>query len=72
MFRQSVFLSIEAQGKSGLITIDRMDLGDIGALTESPEGGGDCGGTYGSDWEDYLGPMVLARLGGGGFSTVRV
>ena len=45
-----------------------MELGNIGELTEAPGGGGDYGGTYGWDWEDSLGPKVLARLGRGGLS----
>ena len=57
------------QGKSGIITTDRMEPGDIGALVEAPGGGGDYGGTYGWDWEDSPGPKVLARLGKGGLST---
>ena len=34
-----MFPSIGAQGKSGLITIDKMELGDIGVLVEASEGG---------------------------------
>ena len=64
-----MFPSIRTQGKSGLITIDRMESGDIGALAEAPGGGGDCGGTYGWDWEDSPGLEVLAHLGRGGLST---
>ena len=65
-----MFHSIGAEGKSGLITVDRIKLGDIRALVEALRGRGDCGGTYG--WEDSPGLEVLARLGGGGFSTGRV
>ena len=38
-------------------------------LAETPEGGGDCGGTYGWDWEDSPGLKVLACLGEGSLST---
>ena len=64
-----MFPSIGAQGKSGLITIDRMEPGDIGALAEAPGGGEDYGGTCGWDWEDSPGLEVLAHLGRGGLST---
>ena len=47
-----MFPSIGAQGKSGLTTIDKMELDDSGVLVEAPRGGGDCGGTCGWDWED--------------------
>ena len=42
-----MFPFIGAQGKSGLITADRTEPGDNGALAEAPRGGGDCGGTFG-------------------------
>ena len=64
-----MFPSIGAQGKSGLITVDRMEPGDIGVLAEAPRGGVDYEGTCGWDWEDCPGLEVLARLGGGGLST---
>ena len=72
MFRPSVFPSIGAQEKSGLITVDIMELSDIGAPAEALGGRGDCGVTCGWDWEDSPGPEVLPRLGGGSLSTGRV
>ena len=67
-----MFPSIGLEGKTGLITADKMESGDIGALVEAPKGGGDCGGSYRWDWEDFSGPEVLASLGGGGLSTGHV
>ena len=67
-----MFPSIGAQGKMGLIIAKRMEPGDSGVLAEAPRGGGDCGGTYGWDWEDSPRLEVLARLGGGGMSTGHV
>ena len=64
-----MFPSIGAQGKSGLITTDRMESGDIGVLAEAPEGGEECGSTCGWDWEDSPGLEVWAHLGRGGLST---
>ena len=64
-----MFPSIEAQGKSGLIIVERIESNDSGMLVEAPGGGGDCGGTYSWDCEDSLGPEVLACLGGGGLRT---
>ena len=58
-----MFPSIGSEGKTGLITAEKMEPGDIGALTEAPRGGGDCGGSYGWDWEDSPRPKALARLG---------
>ena len=42
-----MFPSIGEEGRSGLITVDKMKTGDIGALDEAPRGGGDDGGLYG-------------------------
>ena len=61
-----MFPSIGAQGKSGLITAERIESNDSGMLAEALGGGGDCGGTYGWDCEDSPGLEVLARLGEGG------
>ena len=66
-----MFPFIGAQGKSGLITIERIESSDSGMLVEAPRGGGDYGGTCGCDCEDSPGPKVLARLGGGGLCTGR-
>ena len=66
-----MFPSIGAQGKRDLITINRMELGDIGVMAKAPEGGGDYGGTFGWDWEDSPRPKVLALLGGGSMRTSR-
>ena len=67
-----MFPFIGAQRKSGLITADIMEPGDIRALAKAPGGEGDCEGTCGLNWEDSLGPEVLARLGGGGLSMGHV
>ena len=66
-----MFPSIEAQGKSGLIIVERIESDDSGKLAEAPGGGGDYGGTCGWDCEDSLGLEVLACLGGGGLRTGR-
>ena len=67
-----MFPFIGAQGKIGLITTERMESGDSGMLGEALGGGGDWRGTCGWDCEDYSGPEVLARFGGGGLSIGRV
>ena len=55
-----------AQGNSGLVIAERIELGDSGMLAEEPGGGGDYVCTFGCDCEDSPRPEVLARLGGGG------
>ena len=67
-----MFPSIGSEGKTGLITADKMESSDIGVIVEAPKGGGDCGGSCSWDWEDFSRPEVLARLGGGGLSTGHV
>ena len=66
-----MFPSIGAQGKSGLITIDRMKSGDSGVLAKAPEGGKDWGDFFGWDCEDSPGPEVQAHLGEGGLRIGR-
>ena len=58
-----------AQGNSGLLIAERIELGDSGMLAEAPRGGGDCGGTCSWDCKDSLGLEVPARLGRGGLLT---
>ena len=67
-----MFPSIGAEGKSDLITTDRMEPGDIGAQVEALIGEEDYGGSYGWEWEDSPRPKVLAYIGGGGLSTYHV
>ena len=64
-----MFPYIEVEGKSGLITANRMEPGDIGVLVEAPRGGGDCGGICDWNWEDSPGLEVLVYLRGGELST---
>ena len=66
-----MFLSIGAQGKSGLITTERIDSSDNGILVEASGGGGDYGSTCDCDCENSSGPEVLAHLGEGGLCTGR-
>ena len=66
-----MFPYIGAQGNSGLTTIDRMESGDSGVLAKAPEGGKDCGDSFGWDCEDSPGPEVQAHLGEGGLCTGR-
>ena len=66
-----MFPSIGAQGKSGLITTERIESGESGMLVEAPGGSGDYGGTYGWDCKDFPGPEVLASLGGSVLCTGR-
>ena len=64
-----VFPSIGAQGKSGLITTDKMEPGDSGVLAEALVGGGYCGDSYGRDCKYSPRPEVLSHLGRGGLLT---